>query len=108
MNRRSFFTLLMALFAGPSLLLSKRRDETHTITAAEMPSHSHILGPPIPSGTIMAYAGTEPPPGWTFCDGANYSRGVRDPGHSHSVLPAVRDPGHSHSHLPPIVYIQKI
>ena len=92
MDRRSFFALFTAFLAVPSLL--KRRDETHTISAAEMPSHSHNLGPTVPSGTVMAYAGTEPPPGWAFCDGASYSHGIRDPGHFHS--------------FPPINYIRKV
>ena len=82
MNRRSFFAFFTAFLAVPSLL--KRRDETSTVSASAIPGPSQDLGPTVPSGMVMAYIGTEPPPGWVFCDGASYSHGVRDPGHSHS------------------------
>jgi microcystin-dependent protein len=90
MKRRSFFALFTAFLAVPFL---KRRDDTHTITAAEMPNHNH--DPIVPSGTVLAFAGTQPPPGWVLCDGS----------HIHSVH-LIQDPGHSHTLQPN--YIRKV
>jgi microcystin-dependent protein len=101
MNRRSFFSLFTAFLAVPSLL--KKRNETVTISAAEMPSHSHTLVPPLASGTILAYAGTEPPTGWVLCDGGMISRETY-PG----LFANIRDPGHSHTILPTYNFIRKV
>jgi Phage Tail Collar Domain len=66
MNRRSFFAFFTAFLAVP---LVKPPKPAFTV----------------PPGTIISFAGTEPPPGWILCDGTSYYHGIRDPGHQHTL-----------------------
>jgi hypothetical protein len=87
MNRRAFFGLFTAFLAVPSLF--------------KPPTKPAFKRPTVPSGTVMAYAGTKPPEGWILCDGATISRDTY-PG----LFANIRDPGHSHT-IPPY-FIQKV
>ena len=68
------------------------RIEYATLRSNELPPHSHDINPTVPKGTVLAFAGDKPPPGWVFCNDGIYPYPIRDPGHSHTTV----YPGHSH------------